>query len=69
MYIAYAPTGSGFSNPLLNNFLIFTFMGIRYASIHENPVRAEIVSNPVDYLYRSARDYVGEKGLVDIEFA
>ena len=36
--------------------------------IHENPVRAEIVANPVDYLYNSARDYAGEKGLVDIDF-
>jgi putative transposase len=37
--------------------------------IHNNPVRAKIVANPVDYLYSSARDYAGEKGLVNIEIA
>ncbi len=35
--------------------------------IHNNPVTAEIVCNPEDYLYSSARDYIGEKGLLDIE--
>jgi len=37
--------------------------------IHMNPVRAEIVIDPVDYLYSSATDYYGVKGLVNIEFA
>ncbi len=36
--------------------------------IHDNPVRAGIVENPEDYLYSSAKDYAGEKGLVDIVF-
>jgi hypothetical protein len=36
---------------------------------HENPVRAEIVANSVDYLYSSARDYAEEKGLENIEIA
>ena len=36
--------------------------------VHENPVRAELVANSVDYLYSSARDYAEEKGLVNIEF-
>jgi len=36
--------------------------------IHYNPVRAEIVANPEEYLYSSARDYSGEKGLVNIDF-
>ena len=31
-------------------------------------MRAEIVANKSDYLYSSARDYAGEKGLVNIEF-
>jgi putative transposase len=44
------------------------YIGYRRSSIHNNPVRAEIVSNPVEYLYSSARDYAGEKGLVNIEF-
>lgn len=34
---------------------------------HENPVRAGIVENAEDYLYSSARDYCGQKGLVKIE--
>jgi putative transposase len=36
--------------------------------IHNNPVRGELVANPEDYLYSSARDYAGEKGFVNIEF-
>jgi len=34
--------------------------------IHNNPVRAELVGRAEDYLYSSARDYAGEKGLVEI---
>jgi putative transposase len=34
--------------------------------IHQNPVEAEIVDEPEHYWYSSARDYAGEKGLVDI---
>jgi REP element-mobilizing transposase RayT len=34
--------------------------------IHNNPVKAEIVQYPEDYLYSSARDYAGEKGLINI---
>jgi putative transposase len=34
--------------------------------IHENPVRAGIVEYPEHYLYSSARDYTGKKGLVDV---
>jgi len=34
---------------------------------HENPVRAMIVGRQEDYLYSSARDYSGEKGLVNIQ--
>ena len=33
---------------------------------HNNPVRAEIVSEPEHYLYSSAIDYAGGKGLLDI---
>jgi putative transposase len=32
--------------------------------IHENPVRDKIVSHPEDYVFSSARDYIGIKGLV-----
>ncbi|HTQ28201.1 MAG TPA: hypothetical protein VMI35_08740 [Puia sp.] len=35
--------------------------------IHDNPVAAGIVEKPEDYLYSSARDYHGMKGLIDIE--
>ena len=35
--------------------------------IHQNPVQAGIVSQPEHYLYSSAMDYEGEKGLLDIE--
>jgi REP element-mobilizing transposase RayT len=34
--------------------------------IHYNPVEAGIVSNPVDYLFSSARDYADVKGLVKV---
>jgi REP element-mobilizing transposase RayT len=45
------------------------FLDQKMEYIHNNPVRAEIVTNQLDYLYSSARDYAGEKGLVNIEFA
>jgi len=34
--------------------------------IHNNPVKAGIVDEQHDYLYSSARDYLGEDGLVEI---
>ena len=34
---------------------------------HDNPVRAMIVGKQEDYLYSSARDYSGEKGLVKVQ--
>ncbi len=36
--------------------------------IHNNPVESGIVENPEEYLYSSARDYTGMKGLLEIEF-
>jgi putative transposase len=36
--------------------------------IHENPVKEGIVEKPEDYLYSSARDYAGIKGLLEITF-
>lgn len=33
---------------------------------HDNPVRAGIVRNAEDYVYSSARDYCGKKGLVKV---
>jgi putative transposase len=40
----------------------------KLAYIHENPVKDGIVENPEDYLYSSARDYAGVKGLLEITF-
>ena len=34
--------------------------------IHNNPVEAGIVEKAEDYLYSSARDYYGMKGMIDI---
>ncbi len=36
--------------------------------IHYNPVKAGIVSDPEQYIYSSAIDYAGSKGLLDIKF-
>jgi hypothetical protein len=33
--------------------------------IHQNPVEAGLVFRPEDYIYSSAIDYAGEKGLLD----
>jgi REP element-mobilizing transposase RayT len=35
--------------------------------IHNNPVKAGFVEKPEDYLYSSARDYYGMKGLIEID--
>ncbi|WP_215225127.1 REP-associated tyrosine transposase [Echinicola shivajiensis] len=34
--------------------------------IHNNPVKAMIVEEPEEYLFSSARDYSGRKGLVEV---
>jgi len=34
--------------------------------IHNNPVRQEIVQRPEEYLYSSARDYCGARGLLNV---
>ena len=46
-----------------------SFLDEKINYIHYNPVRLELVANPEEYLYSSARDYSGEKGLVNIELA
>jgi len=35
--------------------------------IHQNPVQAGIVYRAEDYVFSSAIDYSGEKGLIDVE--
>jgi putative transposase len=34
--------------------------------IHRNPVEAGFVENEEDYLYSSARDFYGKKGLIEL---
>jgi putative transposase len=36
--------------------------------VHENPVKEGIVDRPEDYIYSSARNYCGRKGLIEVEF-
>ncbi|MCX2680549.1 transposase [Galbibacter sp. EGI 63066] len=43
------------------------FMWSKLDYIHFNPVQAGIVEKASHYLYSSARDYVGNEGMVDIE--
>ena len=43
----------------------FIFSKINY--IHDNPVRAGIVSNAYDYIYSSAAIYAGKKGILYVE--
>jgi REP element-mobilizing transposase RayT len=43
------------------------FMWFKIDYIHFNPVRAGLVSNPQDYLYSSASNYVEGKGIIDVE--
>jgi len=42
------------------------FLDEKMNYIHNNPVKVELVGRPEDYLYSSALDYAGEKGLVEI---
>jgi putative transposase len=37
--------------------------------IHNNPVKEQIVEHPEEYLYSSARNYAGKKGLLEVAFA
>lgn len=40
----------------------------RLEYLHNNPVKEGIVYKPEDYVYSSAGDYAGIKGMLDIEF-
>ena len=42
----------------------FTLQKLNY--IHQNPVRAGIVYEAEKYVYSSAINYIGEKGLIDV---
>jgi hypothetical protein len=41
------------------------YIGFRRSSIHQNPVEEGLVLKAEDYVYSSAIDYAGEKGLLD----
>jgi putative transposase len=43
------------------------FLKSKLNYIHNNPVRAGLVEKPEDYLYSSARNYIGMEGLIDID--
>ena len=45
----------------------FDFTKQKLEYIHNNPVAAGIVANPEDYLYSSAADYAGRKGILKVE--
>jgi len=40
---------------------------IKLNYIHQNPVRAGMVAEPEHYLYSSAIDYAGRKGLIEVD--
>jgi len=42
------------------------FMQQKLDYIHNNPVKAEIVDEPEDYRYSSARNYAGDIGLLEV---
>ncbi len=50
---------------VLNNNKI---MDQKLEYIHNYPVKEEVVGKPEDYLYSSAKDYCGVKGLLNIKF-
>ncbi len=53
------------NHPILLESQDFLLQRLHY--LHDNPIRQGIVENPEDYLYSSARDYSGYKGLVNLE--
>ena len=50
----------------LESITTYDFYMEKLNYIHMNPVRQEFVDKPEDYLYSSARDYCGGKGLIDV---
>lgn len=55
------------SNPLYIDFKKTDLLLEHFEHIHQNPVRDKIVDIPGEYLYSSARDYAGIKGIVNIK--
>jgi putative transposase len=54
------------TNPSFIDFKQVFRLQERVLYIHENPVRDGIVASPEHYLYSSAGDYTGKKGLVNV---
>ena len=50
----------------LESITTYDFYMEKLNYIHMNPVRQEFVDKPEDYLYSSAREYCGGKGLIDV---
>ena len=50
----------------VETILTYDFYQEKLNYINQNPVRQEIVEEPEEYLYSSARDHSGEKGLLDV---
>ena len=62
---------AGAVSPNKRKILLKTIEQLVISSIKANFGRADVLilmSSCIDYLYSSARDYAGEKGLVNIEF-
>ncbi len=53
------------NHPLILNTNSIFEQKMKY--IHNNPVKAGFVDKPEDYRYSSARNYLGLKGLIDVE--
>ena len=54
------------TSPVYINLLKSSQLIEQIEFIHHNPVRDRVVTTAEDYLYSSARDYAGMKGLVNI---
>ena len=50
----------------VEEILTVKFLKQKIDYIHQNPVRREIVASAEEYLYSSAVNYAGKKGLVDV---
>ncbi len=44
------------------------FLQTKLNYIHQNPVRAGLVDNPVHYKYSSASNYESNKGIMEIDY-
>ena len=53
-----------YGNNILNSEMFY--QKLKY--IHMNPVEAGFVEKAEDYLYSSARDFYGKKGLIELSY-